>query len=145
MIFWAISTLQISTNISFELVFKVGGTYLFDHITRIRCFGLKKLIWWSIKSRTLSYDMSTMDLMMNSNQWKHKNCIRITWFCVFFNFSCMSIIFVWCSHCFTFTCFSCILQKTFVSINSYKPEAPKSSPCFQLFFLIFFRIGQNIF
>ena len=67
MIFWAISTLQISTNISFELVFKVGGTYLFDHITRIRCFGLKKLIWWSIKSRTLSYDMSTMDLMMNGN------------------------------------------------------------------------------
>ena len=62
--FWANSTLQISTNISFELVFKVGGTYLFDHITRIRCFGLKKLIWWSIKSRTLSYDMSTMDLMM---------------------------------------------------------------------------------
>ena len=108
--FGAISTLQISTNISFELVFKVGGTYLFNHITRIRCFGLKKLIWWSIKSRTLSYDMSTMDLMMNSNQWKHKNCIRITWFCVFFNFSCMSIIFFWCSHCFTFTCFSCILQ-----------------------------------
>ena len=67
MIFWAISTLQISTNISFELVFKVGGTYLFDHITRIRRFGLKKLIWWSIKSRTLSYDMSTMDLMMNGN------------------------------------------------------------------------------
>jgi hypothetical protein len=41
----------------------------------------KNSIWRPIQSRTLSYDMSTVNLIVISSQWKHilhKNCIRIT-------------------------------------------------------------------
>lgn len=65
--FWAICTFQIRINISFKLVFEVGGFFfLFDYIAIIRHFEFKERR--PIQCRIHGYDMSSLDWMESGNQ-----------------------------------------------------------------------------
>ena len=64
-----------------EIISKVCDVFIFYHIV-VDKLDFKNSIWWLIQTRTVSYDMSTVDLTANISLWEkvltaYNNCIRI--------------------------------------------------------------------
>jgi hypothetical protein len=76
---------SISDKIQLEIISMVHvcDVFIFYHIVLTDILDFMKSIWQLIHTRTLSYDMSVVDLKVNISQWKnmvYNNCIRIKHF-----------------------------------------------------------------
>ena len=71
---------SVSDKIQLEIISMVCDVFIFYHIVLTDILDFVKSIWQLIHTRTLSYDMSVVDLKVNISQWKntvYNNCIRI--------------------------------------------------------------------
>jgi len=71
---------SVSDKIQLEIISMVCDVFIFYHIVLTDILDFMKSIWRLIHTRTLSYDMSVVDLTVNISQWKnmvYNNCIRI--------------------------------------------------------------------
>jgi hypothetical protein len=59
-----------SNKIQQEIISKVGDVFIFYHIVLTDMLDFKNSIWRLLRTWTLMYDMSIVDLMANISQWK---------------------------------------------------------------------------
>ena len=91
-------------------------------VISLGCFTLDASCHCLFRSAMLSFNVSVCEANNNLeiNSY-HEDLIRaqtLAW--LFFSCSCKSTIAFWCSHCFSFTCFSCSLQREKVKVISIK-------------------------